>query len=434
MEHIIKKPESLYWSNLSLRVLPQRHSKLLVLKVAAIQAGNHEILVTTFLMFYGRAKNIVSNDALAVTPVSDLIITHVSLSKECKDPHTRTFLTLSVAGTPGQPPSPIFTIGGLNTGNHEHLNVCIRLDQGVKYLLQKEGPNNLSVLGFHEHSVDAPSGNVKRKATSGASTVTSDSKNSTAFIIDPNGNVPGVSVSNPIPDRAPTPRQPPTTLRTPSPNAPSSTGSVKRSAPGDQDIAHQPMKKLKSSGAPANTLLPPSAHSIRPSSSDADPVNGLSFGQSQFSFIPRPPTHASPTSTNSNPAWSGTHPVPGRIPANITPAPTSTSSNPAWSGTDPLPANWSQMPSNLAPPSSSSSSSSPWSHNRALPGPNGIPTTSGHPLADSTPRTMKHMPSRWSSPPTGVHMSSQQSAVPEGSALGSSSNTQFHGPQAPSST
>ena len=125
MEHIIKKPESLYWSNLSLRVLPQRHSKFLVLEVAAIQAGNHEILVshciiiqvTTFLMFYGRAKNIVSNDALAVTPVSDLIITHVSLSKECKDPHTRTFLTLSVAGTPGQPPSPIFTIGGLNTGN-----------------------------------------------------------------------------------------------------------------------------------------------------------------------------------------------------------------------------------------------------------------------------------------------------------------------------
>ncbi|KAJ3979788.1 hypothetical protein F5890DRAFT_1558335 [Lentinula detonsa] len=416
------------------------------------------------------AKNIVSNDAVAVTPASNLTITSIFLSKDSNDPHTRTFLTLSVAGTPGQTPSPAFTIGRLDMGNHDQVNLWLRLDQGVKFLLQREGPNNLTVVGFYE---DCPSGN-----TTEGSMITSN-----PFLKNMVGDIPGISISDPSSNRAPMLHQAPTHLGFPSFNTPSAsnaplsfnapsssntpslTSSVKRPVPGSQPITHQSRKKVKGPGTPASTSLPPSGHIVHPSSSDMDPTNDLALGQSQFSFISKLTNAPTTTKTTANPPWSDPHSSPvawgrgtnattpaslgnspnllpadrGRIPTTITPTPTSTNH-----GTSQLPADRGRIPTITSSASTSTntpatstpalttnapapmSTNSPWSHNRPLPGSNGTPTPDVPPMGNYTLRMAQNEPSRWLKPPTGTHTSGQQ-AVPEGSGAIPSSSKQTHG-------
>lgn len=268
-----------------------------------------------------------------------------------------------------------------------------------------------------------------------------NSKNSTPFLINPNGNIPGVSVSSAVSNGTPTLLQAPPNI-TPSSN---STSSVKRSAQRNQDITEQPAKKAKGSGAPASITVLPSGRAVHPSDSN----NGLSSGQSQFTFS-RPihaplasnflPSETQPVpadwsrtpanltaSTTSNSLRPGTTPLPadwGRMTTTSSHAPPSTSSNahlvPAdktrtstnitsttssdspRTGTSPLPADWGRI-STTSSPAPSTSFNPPWAHNRAVPGPKKTATTNGKPMANFTPTTTQNnVSSQRLQPPTGA--------------------------------
>ncbi|KAJ3979394.1 hypothetical protein F5890DRAFT_1558765, partial [Lentinula detonsa] len=92
-------------------------------------------------------RNITDNTVFEFVPVSELTVTYILLNMEDNDLYALTFLTLSIAGDVA---TPRMTLGRLDPIKRDHISMWIQLQPGVKYLMQKHGPNYLSVFGFYE--------------------------------------------------------------------------------------------------------------------------------------------------------------------------------------------------------------------------------------------------------------------------------------------
>ncbi|KAJ3965826.1 hypothetical protein EV361DRAFT_954637 [Lentinula raphanica] len=99
------------------------------------------------------ARNIASGTSIEITPSRPLHLTNVSISLELRDAFGPTSLTLSVT-LADRRTSPRYTVATLVAGKSNTLHVDVRLDQGIKYVLTANGPNGLSLLGYHEQTHD----------------------------------------------------------------------------------------------------------------------------------------------------------------------------------------------------------------------------------------------------------------------------------------
>ncbi|KAJ3759758.1 hypothetical protein EV360DRAFT_81828 [Lentinula raphanica] len=94
------------------------------------------------------ARNIYPGEAVHLAPSQTLIITNVALSREGSD-LGRTSLTFCYMLSNAKASPPV-TICTLMLGRTDQLSTDIRFLKGGKYILQVEGPNPMSVVGFHD--------------------------------------------------------------------------------------------------------------------------------------------------------------------------------------------------------------------------------------------------------------------------------------------
>ncbi|KAJ3717036.1 hypothetical protein C8R42DRAFT_724677 [Lentinula raphanica] len=87
-------------------------------------------------------------EAVQIAPSQTLCITNVALFHESSD-LGRTSLILSYMLSNGKASPPV-TICTLMLGRTDQLSTDLRLLKGGKYLLQVQGPNPMSVIGFHD--------------------------------------------------------------------------------------------------------------------------------------------------------------------------------------------------------------------------------------------------------------------------------------------
>ncbi|KAF9060851.1 hypothetical protein BDP27DRAFT_1370180 [Rhodocollybia butyracea] len=86
---------------------------------------------------------------MELVPSHNLCITNIAIIFDFKDPLGRTSLMISL---PGISTSQLewFTVGSLIVGWVDQLQLNLKLNNGVKYLLHNWGPNNISLLGFYD--------------------------------------------------------------------------------------------------------------------------------------------------------------------------------------------------------------------------------------------------------------------------------------------
>ncbi|KAJ3768117.1 hypothetical protein FB446DRAFT_792572 [Lentinula raphanica] len=94
------------------------------------------------------ARNINPGESVNLAPSQDLCITNVALSLESSD-LGRTSLTLSFMLSNTMKSSPV-TLCTLMLGRTDQLSINLRLIKGGKYILQVEGPNPMSLVGFND--------------------------------------------------------------------------------------------------------------------------------------------------------------------------------------------------------------------------------------------------------------------------------------------
>ncbi|KAJ3858265.1 hypothetical protein EV359DRAFT_69147 [Lentinula novae-zelandiae] len=106
------------------------------------------------------AKNLGAGSTTEIALSRPLHLTNISISSEFRNAFAPTSLMISVVF--GEQTSPFYTIATLIVGESSTLQVNIRLDQGVKYVFKVNGPNLLSVLGYHPQGVGATRGPYAR--------------------------------------------------------------------------------------------------------------------------------------------------------------------------------------------------------------------------------------------------------------------------------
>ncbi|KAJ3831183.1 hypothetical protein F5878DRAFT_667823 [Lentinula raphanica] len=113
------------------------------------------------------ARNIYPGEAVLIAPSQTLIVTNVALSREASD-LGRTSLTLSYLLSNAKASPPV-TICTLMVGRTDQLSTDLRFLKGGKYILQVEGPNPMSVVGFHDSaaSFQAPTSAVPLRPSLG---------------------------------------------------------------------------------------------------------------------------------------------------------------------------------------------------------------------------------------------------------------------------
>ncbi|KAJ3754343.1 hypothetical protein EV360DRAFT_73781 [Lentinula raphanica] len=95
------------------------------------------------------ARNITPGELVHLAPASqDLCINNLALSRESSD-LGRTSLTLSFILNNGKISTPV-TICTLMLGRTDQISTNLRLVKGRKYILQVEGPNSISMIGFYD--------------------------------------------------------------------------------------------------------------------------------------------------------------------------------------------------------------------------------------------------------------------------------------------
>ncbi|KAJ3898634.1 hypothetical protein F5879DRAFT_1066131 [Lentinula edodes] len=106
------------------------------------------------------AKNLGAGSTTEIALSRPLHLTNISISSEFRNAFAPTSLMISVVF--GEQTSPFYTIATLIVGESSTLQVNIRLDQGVKYVFKVNGPNLLSVLGYHPQGVEGGSASAFR--------------------------------------------------------------------------------------------------------------------------------------------------------------------------------------------------------------------------------------------------------------------------------
>ncbi|KAJ3755609.1 hypothetical protein EV360DRAFT_72720 [Lentinula raphanica] len=101
------------------------------------------------------ARNIVPGELLTIAPSQDIRITNIALARESSD-LGRVSLTLSFMVN-NTTRSPQITICTLMLGRTDQTSTDLRLIKGGKYLLQVEGLNPISLIGFKDATTHAAS-------------------------------------------------------------------------------------------------------------------------------------------------------------------------------------------------------------------------------------------------------------------------------------
>ncbi|KAJ3887524.1 hypothetical protein GG344DRAFT_68750 [Lentinula edodes] len=111
------------------------------------------------------AKNLGAGSTTEITLSRALHLTNISISSEFRNAFAPTSLMISMVL--GEQTSPFYTIATLIVGGSSTLQVNVRLDQGVKYVLKVNGPNLLSILGYHPEGVDGSTNSFRTFARPG---------------------------------------------------------------------------------------------------------------------------------------------------------------------------------------------------------------------------------------------------------------------------
>ncbi|KAJ3902381.1 hypothetical protein F5879DRAFT_991087 [Lentinula edodes] len=99
------------------------------------------------------AKNLASGSTTDIALSRPLYLTNISISSERSHIYAPTSLMMSVVL--GEQTSPFYTVATLIAGSSNTFHINVRLDQGVKYVLKVNGPNMISVLGYHPQGIKA---------------------------------------------------------------------------------------------------------------------------------------------------------------------------------------------------------------------------------------------------------------------------------------
>ncbi|KAJ3924227.1 MAG: hypothetical protein NXY57DRAFT_970414, partial [Lentinula lateritia] len=98
------------------------------------------------------AKNLGAGSTTEITLSQALHLTNISISSEFRNGFA--LMSLMISMVLGEQTSPFYTIATLLVGGLSTLQVNVRLDQSVKYVLKVNGLNLLSILGYHPEGVD----------------------------------------------------------------------------------------------------------------------------------------------------------------------------------------------------------------------------------------------------------------------------------------
>ncbi|KAJ3756793.1 hypothetical protein EV360DRAFT_84629 [Lentinula raphanica] len=130
------------------------------------------------------ARNIASGGSIEITPPRPLHLTNLSISFDFRDAFAPTSLLLSVV-LADRRTSPRYTVATLVAGH------------GIKYILTVNGPNALSILGYHDQSPD-----IGQPAAPNSHNFTFQMDSSSTNQNGPRVNsapVPGVATNRPVP-------------------------------------------------------------------------------------------------------------------------------------------------------------------------------------------------------------------------------------------
>ncbi|KAJ3906888.1 hypothetical protein F5879DRAFT_920278 [Lentinula edodes] len=153
------------------------------------------------------AKNLASGSATEIVLSRPLHITNISISSEFRNAFAPMSLMISVVL--GEQTSPFYTVATLIVGGSSTLQVNVRLDQGVKYVFKVNGPNLLSVLGYHsQDAIDGGASSFRTFARPGLTNRNTGALHGSYGHTGPGSNAapgivisPAVSGSNPQPAR-----------------------------------------------------------------------------------------------------------------------------------------------------------------------------------------------------------------------------------------